>query len=363
MSDWLGIMWLIILLLGNAFFVAAEFAVMTARRSQIEPLLDHGVKRARTALLAMENVSLMLAVCQLGITVCSLLILNVAEPAIHHLFAGPLEAIGVPVGLADTTAFVLALMIVTFLHVTFGEMVPKNMSVSMADKAVLLLAPPMVWLSKVVHPVVGSLNWLANHALRLMRVEPKAEVTSSFTLEEVQSIVQESTRSGLVEDESGIISGALEFSDYTAETIMVPVSELVTLPGDCTPASFERAVGRTGFSRFVITDEQGSLAGYLHLKDVMAIPPARYDQPIPVTRLRNLANVATDTEIEDALAVMQRTGSHLARVNDGHGNTLGILFLEDVLEQLVGEINDQNQQRGIRRRNGALDNENESHLS
>lgn len=363
MNDWLGIMWLVLLLLGNAFFVASEFAVMTARRSQIEPLLDAGVKRARTALNAMENVSLMLAVCQLGITVCSLLILNVAEPAIHHLFAGPLEAVGVPVAVADTTAFVIALLIVTFLHVTFGEMVPKNISVSVADKAVLLLAPPLIGLAKILHPVVASLNWVANHALKLMRVEPQDEVTSSFTLEEVQSIVQESTRSGLVEDGSGIIHGALEFSDYTAETSMVPLDEVVTLPSDTTPAQFEKAVGRTGFSRFVITDEEENLAGYLHLKDVMSIPPSRYDQPIPVTRLRNLANLGTDVEVEDALGVMQRTGSHLARVNDAAGSTRGILFLEDVLEQLVGEISDSNERRGIRRFNHRADNENESHLS
>ncbi|MET1035145.1 MAG: hemolysin family protein [Arthrobacter sp.] len=362
MSDWAGIGWLVVLLVGNAFFVGAEFAVMSARRSQIEPLADAGRKSAQTALRAMENVSLMLAVCQLGITVCSLLILNVAEPAIHHLFAAPLEAIGVPHGIADTTAFILALLIVTFLHVTFGEMVPKNISVSVADKAVLVLAPPLLFLSKVVHPVVASLNWIANRALHLLGVEAKDEVTSSFTLEEVQSIVQESTKRGLVEDANGLLSGALEFSDYTAEGIMVPLGELVALPANTTPAQFERAVGRTGFSRFVIRDEDDNLSGYLHLKDVMNIPPTRYDEPIPVTKLRTLANLRSDDEIEDALAVMQRTGSHLARVNDSAGATRGILFLEDVLEQLVGEIRDATQTQGIRRQNGLSHNENESHL-
>ncbi|MGG5751689.1 hemolysin family protein [Zafaria sp. Z1313] len=363
MNDWAGIFWLVVLLIGNAFFVGAEFAVMTARRSQIEPLAEQGRASARTALRAMENVSLMLAVCQLGITVCSLLILNVAEPAIHHLFAAPLEALGLPHEAADSAAFILALMIVTFLHVTFGEMVPKNISVSVADKAVLVLAPPLLWLSKVVFPVVVVLNWIANHALRLMKVEPKDEVTSSFTLEEVQSIVEESTRHGLVEDESGLLSGALEFSDYTAEKIMVPVGQLVSLPSTTTPATFERAVGRTGFSRFVMLDDEGELSGYLHLKDVMGIPQARYEDPIPVTRLRSLANLRPEDEVEDALAVMQRTGSHLARVNAPDGTTLGILFLEDVLEQLVGEIRDATQSHGIRRLNGTDHNANESHLS
>lgn len=193
MSDWAGILWLAVLLLGNAFFVAAEFAIMSARRSQIEPLAEAGSKRAQTTLRAMENVSLMLACAQLGITVCSLLILQVAEPAIHHLLAVPLEGVGIPVEMADVVAFAIALLAVTFLHVTFGEMVPKNISVSVADKAALLLAPPLMLIARGVKPAIVALNWSANHILKLMRIEPKDEVSSSFTLEEVQSIVQEST--------------------------------------------------------------------------------------------------------------------------------------------------------------------------
>ena len=192
MSDWAGIFWLVVLLLGNAFFVAAEFAVMSARRSQIEPLADAGSKRAQTTLRAMENVSLMLACAQLGITVCSLLILLVAEPAIHHLLAAPLEAVGLPMEIADVAAFAVALMVVTFLHVTFGEMVPKNISVSVADKAALFLAPPLMFVARLVRPVIVALNWSANHILKLLRIEPKDEVNSTFTLEEVQSIDRKS---------------------------------------------------------------------------------------------------------------------------------------------------------------------------
>lgn len=351
MSDWMGILWLVILLLANAFFVAGEFAVMSARRSQIEPLAETGNKRAINALKAMENVSIMLAICQLGITVCSLLILNVAEPAIHHLFAVPLEAIGIPTAIADTMAFLLALLIVTFLHVTFGEMVPKNMAVSVADKAVLLLATPLIWLSKVTKPIVYSLNWIANHALRLMGIEPKDEVSSSYTIEEVQSIVEESTKHGTLEDDAGILSSALEFSDYTVENIMVKLEDVVTLPAETTPRSFEKAVGRTGFSRFVMLDDDEAYAGYLHLKDVLAIPASLYSEPISVTRLRSLANLKATAEIEDALTVMQRTGSHVARVLNDANETIGILFFEDVLEQLVGEIHDATQQQGYRRKN------------
>lgn len=349
MNNWAGILWLVVLLMGNAFFVAAEFAIMSARRSQIEPRADAGSARAKTTLAAMENISLMLACAQLGITVCSLLILNVAEPAIHHLLADPLNALGVPETVSGPVAFVVALLLVTFLHVTFGEMVPKNISVSTADKAALLLAPPLVFIGRLVKPVIHSLNWLANRTLLMLRIEPKDEVSSAFTLEEVQSIVQESTRHGLMVDETGLITGALEFSAHNAERIMVPLEQLVTLPTRATPADFEQAVRRTGFSRFVLADEAGNLTGYLHVKDVLSIPQESYRQPIAESRVRTLVNLAVSAEIEDALATMQRTGSHLARVISADGATKGVLFLEDVIEQLVGEIRDATQTRGIRR--------------
>lgn len=351
-EDWAALLWLVVLLIGNAFFVAAEFAVISARRSQIEPRADAGSKAAQTTLRAMENVSLMLACAQLGITVCSLLILLVAEPAIHHLMAAPLEAAGVPMELSDVIAFTVALLAVTFLHVTFGEMVPKNISVSVADRAALLLAPPLMFIAGLVKPVIWTLNWSANHILKLMRIEPKDEVSSSFTLEEVQSIVQESTRHGLVDDEAGLLSGALEFSEHTAAHIMVPLDKLVMLKAATTPVEFEKAVRRTGFSRFPMLDDDGVLAGYLHVKDVLGIPEEGRKHPIAENRIRSLANLGPEDEIEDAMAVMQRTGSHLARVVGADGATQGVLFLEDVIEQLVGEIRDATQATGIRRLGG-----------
>lgn len=349
-QDVMGMIWLVVLLAANAFFVAGEFAVMGARRSQIEPKAEAGSATAKAALYAMEHVSAILAVCQLGITVCSLLILNVSEPAIHHLLVIPLEAVGVPEAAASVVAFVIALLIVTFLHVTFGEMVPKNMAVSMADRAVMLLARPLLWLNKALHPVIWLLNHAANLVLRALKVEPQDEVNSTYTLEEVQSIVAESTRTGLVDDGSGLLSGALEFSDYTAEKVMVPVQEVVTLPADVDPRSFEVAVGRTGFSRFVLQDGDGAYTGYLHLKDVMTVPERAYKEPVPVTKVRSLANVGAQDEIEETLALMQRTGSHLARVIAADGQTVGVLFLEDVLEVLVGEIHDATQAQSGRGR-------------
>jgi len=348
-----GLLWLIILLAGNAFFVAGEFSVMGARRSQIEPRVNDGSKLAKYALFATEHVTDILAICQLGITACSLLILNVSEPAIGYIFQVPLDALGLDPSMGSTVAFVIALLLVTFLHVTLGEMVPKNAAVSMADRAVLVFAPPLVVLDKVLRPIIRVLNWSANVALRLFGVEPQHEVTSTYTLEEVQSIVEESQRSGLVEDQTGILSGALSFSDVPAEHVMVPIDQIVTISSTNTPEQFDQAVRKTGLSRLVVEDRKnGSVLGYLHIKDLLSLPDERYTAPIPMNRVRSMVNIMVDKPIEDALTVMQRIGVHMARVQNHAGKTVGVLFLEDVIEVLVGEIRDvtQSQKISVRQR-------------
>ncbi len=326
------------LLAANAFFVGAEFAIISARRSSIEPLAAAGDRRARTVLWAMEHVSLMLACAQLGITVCSTSLGVVAEPAIAHLIEDPLHAAGVPSAWTHPIAFVVALLIVVYLHVVLGEMVPKNLAVSGPDRAVLWFGPALVVVARIVRPVIVALNWLANHVLRLFGVEPKDEVSSAFTAQEVQSIVERSQAEGLLEDEQGLLAGAIEFSDRTARQVMVPRDALVPVDTATTPAQVESLVARTGFSRFPV-QEDGELVGYLHLKDVLYAEEQDRDQPVPRWRVRALAVVGPDDEIEETLAAMQRTGTHLARVDDATG-AVGVVFLEDILEELVGEVSD-----------------------
>ncbi|UBH05685.1 membrane protein [Leucobacter sp. Psy1] len=340
MSDWAGILWLVILLVFNAFFVGAEFAVISARRSQIEPRAEAGSKRARTALYAMEHATLMLATSQLGITVCSLLILNVSEPAIHHLLEGPLSWTGLPPEAVSITAFVLTLVGVSYLHVVFGEMVPKNAAFSLPDQAVLLLAPPLVMVSRIFRHLIAALNAIANGVLRLFRVEPVSETNSTFTLEEVASIVNHSTREGVLEDRSGALSAAFEFTAKRASDLLVPTVDLVTLDPGATPADVEAAVARHGFSRYPIRDEAGALDGYVHIKDLLRLGEDRVHQAIPPKRIREMLAVRADTEIEDVLSGMQARGIHLARVFDAADAELGVVFLEDVIEELVGEVHD-----------------------
>lgn len=340
MSDWMGIAWLVVLLVVNAFFVGAEFAVISARRSQIEPKAEAGSKRAKTALYAMEHATLMLATSQLGITVCSLLILNVSEPAIHHLLEGPLSWTGLSAEVVSVAAFVITLVLVSYLHVVFGEMVPKNAAFSMPDQAVLLLAPPLVAVSRVLRHVIAALNAIANGVLRMFGVEPKSETNSTFTLEEVASIVSHSTREGVLEDRSGALTAAFEFTTKRASDLLVPLEKLVVLPAGATPADVEAAVARHGFSRYLLADEAGELRGYVHIKDLVRLNEERIYEAIPDKRVREMIAMHADTELEDVLARMQARGIHLARIHDSQGDELGVVFLEDVIEELVGEVRD-----------------------
>lgn len=335
-----GLLWLVALLAGNAFFVGAEFAVISARRSQIEPRAAAGSRAARTTLYAMEHATLMLATSQLGITVCSLVILNVSEPAIHHLLEHPLAATPLSPDAIGVAAFVTALVLVTFLHVVLGEMVPKNTAFSVPDRAALLLAPPLVALSRVLRPVIAALNWLANLLVRLAGVEPKDEATSTFTLEEVAGIVEQSQREGTLRDTSGTLAGTFEFTTRTVRDEQVPLGDLVLLPYAVTPRAVHEATGRAGYSRYVVRDRSGTPSGYLHVKDVMDLDGAAFDDPVPTKRIRRLVSVPPDAELEDAMRAMRQHGTHVARVVDTRGAVSGALFLEDVLEVLVGQIDD-----------------------
>jgi len=326
------------LLLANAFFVGAEFAIMSARRSAIEPLAERGSRSARTVLWAMENVSLMLACAQLGITVCSVGLGVVAEPAIAQALEPSFASWGLSSGAAHAVAVAIALIIVVGAHVVIGEMVPKNAAVSNPDRAALLFGPPLVWVARAVRPLISVLNWAANVLVRAFGFEPRDEVTSAFTADEVHSIVERSSAEGTLEDAHGLLTGAIEFSDRSARDVMVALADLETVPATVTVSEFEVAVTRTGFSRFPVSDE-GRLVGYLHLKDALFARPSERDEPIHGWRVRALPQVDGDTQVEAVLAQMRQTGAHVAAVQRD-GVTEGVVFLEDIIEELVGEVQD-----------------------
>jgi CBS domain containing-hemolysin-like protein len=344
MSEGLAILFLVLLLGGNAFFVAAEFAMVSARRDQIEPRAAAGSGAARIALKGIEDVSTSLAATQLGITACSLLIGAVGEPAIAHLIEGPMADAGMPEGLVHPVALVIALLIVTFFHMVIGEMVPKNMAIARPAASALLLGPVLRVFVLVFRPFIWLMNQSANLVVRyVFKAEPRDEVASSFTSDEVAGFVAESGREGLLdEDEITLLTGALNFEHLTAEDVAIPAEQLHTVPRSATVAELEAICARTGFSRFPVREDDGTLVGYVHTKDLLATPAERRHAPVPQEAVRRLATVPADAKLRLVMRSMQQRNAHLALV-EGHGTTAGdvsVVALEDVLEELVGEVRD-----------------------
>ena len=341
MSDLTAVFVAIALLAFNAFFVGAEFALVSARRTQIEPRAKAGSSMARTTLRAMENVSLVMAGAQLGITICSVGLGAVGEPAVAHLLEPLFDAAHVPDNLLHPVSFAVALSIVVYLHVVLGEMVPKNIALAGPERAAIMLGPPMMAVVTVLRPVIVGLNAVANATLRLLRVEPREEVSSTFTREEVAALVEESRGEGLLEaDEYDRLSGALGFTERTVESVLLPLDSLTTLPQGATPAEVEDLCAATGFSRFPVVADDGEPVGYLHIKDVLEPDPARRELPIQDKWVHPFASVRGQDALHEALETLQRRGAHMARVVGEDGATLGLATLEDVLEELVGEIRD-----------------------
>lgn len=341
MSDLTAVVVTVLLLAFNAFFVGAEFALVSARRSQIEPRAQAGSRMARTTLRAMENVSLMMAGAQLGITICSVGLGAVGEPAVAHLIEPVLERLGAPHELLHPIAFVIALAVVVFLHVVLGEMVPKNIAIAGPDRAALVLGPPMLGIVTVLRPVIVALNAIANGTLRLLKVEPKDEISSSYTREEVAALVEESRGEGLLEDdEYDRLAGALGFTEKAVAAVLMPRDTLATVRRGSSAADVEALCASTGFSRFPVEGDDGELLGYLHIKDVLEPDEERRTRPIEDKWIRPFAPVTPDDLLHDALEQLQRKGAHMARVVDVDGSTLGLATLEDVIEELIGEIRD-----------------------
>lgn len=345
MSDTAAIALAVFLLAANAFFVGAEFALISARRATIEPRAEGGSRAAKVTLAAMENVSLMMAGAQLGITICSLGLGAIGEPAVAHLIEKPMDALGVPEAFLHPIAFAIALSVVVFLHVVIGEMVPKNLALAAPDRWALVLAPLLTFVVRVLRPALWVLNGIANLSLRAVRVQPKDEVTSAFSRDEVAGLVDESRREGLLDDEEhDLLSGALDFDRRDVGRVLLPLERIATIPRGATAAEVEQIAGRTGFSRFPVVDDGGEYVGYLHLKDALELDEAKRSRPLHAKWVRPLPHVRRDDSLRAALATMQRSGAHLARVVGSDGTLSGVVALEDVLEELVGEIRDETRQ-------------------
>jgi CBS domain containing-hemolysin-like protein len=322
-------------LVTNAFFVGGEFALITVRATQIEPLADAGNRRAQTVLWALAHLSPMLATAQLGITASSLVLGAVAEPSIAHYLEPAFEAVHLPESLNGPVAFVVALCLATYLHMLLGEMVPKNVAFAAPRRTALLLGPPLVALTRLLRPIVFGINSLANGLLRLLHVEPKDEVNSAFTDEELARLVTHSTNAGLLDAAaSERLLDALELFSRTADEIVVPTERMVTVPAGVTPRQLEHVAAESGFSRFPVMSDDGEVRGYLHVKDVLGSPLR--DVAVPAGRWRPVIHVASDLPLHNVLTTMRAGANHLAAVVGPTDDLLGFVTMANVLEELVG---------------------------
>jgi CBS domain containing-hemolysin-like protein len=326
----------VVLLLGNAFFVAAEFALISSRRTVIEPMAATS-RPARLALRAMAEIPLMIAGSQLGVTVCSLGLGAIAEPAIAHFLQAPMHAIGLPEGAVHPVAIVIGLGIVVFLHTVIGEMVPKNLTLAGPEKAALWLGAPMLGFCVAIKPLLVAMKWASRRVLAIWGVEATDSVKTVYTTEELASLVAESRVEGLLDPaEHARIAGALALHQRTLGDALLPWHTVTTVVDDVTPAALEELASRTGRSRFpVVARGSRRILGFVHVKDVLGVDgPARHE-PIAASLIRRLPVLPPDRSLAEALLAMRRERRHIVLVSDGR-SVLGVVTLGDVLSAVVG---------------------------
>jgi CBS domain containing-hemolysin-like protein len=319
----------------NALFVGAEFAMISVRRGQVEPLAESGDRRARSVLWGLEHLAPLLAAAQLGITACTLVLGLVAEPAISDLLEPLFHVTHLPHGAVHPVSFVIALAVATYLHMLCGEMVPKNVALAEPVRTALALGPPLVAFTRALRPVIFGVNALANAGLRLLRVEPRSEVASVFSDDELSRMVVDAGAAGLLDQRSAQrLRDALELGRRPVGEIVLPAERVVRAPLGITPAGLEELGARTGLSRFPVADDDGRVLGYLHVKDALDAEPR--DAPFPRSALRPITRVGAAAPLDDVLTAMRAGRAHLAAVVDDEGRGLGLVTMEDVLKELVG---------------------------
>lgn len=333
----------VLLLVANAFFVAVEFALIAVRRTRIEQLAAEGDMRARMAERSIKELSFMLSASQLGITMASLGLGFVAEPAVAHLLEGPLLSLGVPASASHTLAFVLALTIVVFLHMVVGEMVPKNIAIARPEQSSLWLALPIRIFTTVFRPLIRALNSISNGCLRLLRVEPLDELVVAHSASEIAGMLTASHQEGLLEEvEHQLMSGALGFASRQVGTVMVPRDRVVAVSAGASVEHVERVLVDSGHSRLpVFGRDLDDVVGFIHAKDLLELGPDVRRRPLAVHLLRRMLVVPEARTLPQLLLAMRRARLHFALVVGTDGGTAGLVTIEDALEELVGEIRDE----------------------
>jgi CBS domain containing-hemolysin-like protein len=345
MNDALGVLLAILLIGVNAFFVGAEFSLISARRDRLEALAEQGKARAVTVIRAGEQLSSMLAGAQLGVTVASLLLGRIGESAVASLLRTTFELTGMHPALLHTLSFVIALAIVVTLHVLLGEMVPKNIALAGPERTAMLLVPPYLVYVRAARPFIAFYNKCANVVLRALRVEPKDELDITVSTVELSEMIAESVSEGLLDPEEHTrLTRALQIRTRVVGDVAQPLADIRAIPVAAAGSgpmvgAVEQALAQSGYSRFPVVDLDDQFIGYLHIKDVLTLD----DDPktvIDLALVRPLPRVPKSLPLADALSRMRRSNSHLALVADDTGGVVAMVAMEDLVEDLVGAVRD-----------------------
>jgi CBS domain containing-hemolysin-like protein len=342
----------VVLVAVDAYFVAIEFALVTAQRSTIESQAEAGSRRAALALVAIRHLPRQLAGSQLGITMASLGLGIVATPTVANLLEPLIELAGdPPQGLVEGVAFAVALLVVVCVHMVFGELVPKGVALAGPERVLLALAPANNLFTTVFRPVTWLLDRLARIIVRLLGMKQVREFGTAHTAAEFATMLDASRDEGLLEEfEHSLLAGALDFRTRVASSVMVPRERVVYVNRRMTVGSVERLAHGSGHSRLpVVGTGLDNVIGFLHVKDLLRLPVDARDEPVPLELIRRMLVVPHDRPLQDVLRAMRRARSHVALVRGSDGRTRGIVTLEDLLEELVGEIRDETDRDGATR--------------
>ncbi|WP_405814949.1 hemolysin family protein [Streptomyces sp. NBC_01390] len=331
-----------VLILANGFFVAAEFGLVTVERPDAEKAAAEGDRRARTVVESLKELSFQLSGTQLGITITSLVVGMLAEPALAELLHGPFTAIGIPEGAASGVAVVVGMLLAAAVQMVIGELVPKNWAVSRPLQVARFVAGPQHAFSRLFRPVIAGLNAVANRLVRALGVEPTAELASARTPGELVSLARHSAQAGTLEqDTADLFVRTLSLGELTAQHVMTPRVRVSSLQSSATAEDVVNLTRATGLSRFPVYRERiDEIVGMAHLKDALAVP-AGDRLRTPVGRIAKSPLLVPETLPVQPLLELLRSQQPIAVVVDEYGGTAGVVTLEDIVEELVGEVHDE----------------------
>lgn len=340
MRDALGVVSVLVLVLLNAFFVAAEFAIVKVRGTRIAELAGEGRRHAKVAQHLVGHLDAYLSATQLGITMASLGLGWVGEPALAHVLAPPLDALGINSSATrHVLSVIVAFLIITFLHIVIGELAPKSIAIQKSEAVTLWTASPLRLFYRVFRPIIWLFNGAATGLLRFVNIQPASEAQLAHSEEELRMIISASQEGGHIDEvEQAIMRRALIFGEHIVGEIMVPRTEMASLPTEMAIAQALEEVAMSNHTRYpVYEDDMDDTLGYVHVKDLYRADRSRSVR----TLLRPIGFIAETASIELALKRFQSTRTPLAIVVDEHGGTAGLVTIQDVIEELIGEVQDE----------------------